>query len=60
MIRTLDEIRADRTPLVIVPVIETAPADGLSASVAGRDGQMHTRVGVEESDGATGLSGGAA
>jgi transcriptional regulator with XRE-family HTH domain len=46
--------------LAIVPLIGTAQETALSASMADREGQMHTRVGVDGSDGATGLSGGAA
>lgn len=58
MIRTQDEIRAERAPLAIVPVIETAPETALSVSVADQGAETHTRVGVSDSSGAEARSGG--
>lgn len=45
MIRTHDEIHADRVPLTIVPLIETAPQTALSATETADDPKFCRVVG---------------
>ena len=47
MIRTQDEIRADRAPLAIVPVIETVPETALSATETAETPSAGIRGGSE-------------